>query len=89
MVHSLGGFENMASSAKLDLRGLRCPLPVLRTRKALKLMQEGDRLEVLCTDPMSMIDIPHLVQETGDRIEILEQGSPRIVFLIEKKSRIE
>ena len=78
----------MATSAKLDLRGLRCPLPVLRTRKALKSMQAGDRLEVHCTDPMSVIDIPHLIQETGDRVEILEQVSPRIVFLIEKTSRI-
>jgi len=78
----------MATSAKLDLRGLRCPLPVLRTRKALKSMQAGDRLEVHCTDPMSVIDIPHLIQETGDRVEILEQLSPRIVFLIEKTSRI-
>ena len=68
----------------LDLTGLKCPLPVLRTRKALKTLNVGDRLEVRCTDPLSVIDIPNLIRETGDRVDIIERGEPRIVFLIEK-----
>lgn len=69
---------------KLDLTGLKCPLPVLKTRKALKTLTPGDRLEVHCTDPLSVIDIPNLIRETGDRVEITEHAKKRIVFMIEK-----
>jgi tRNA 2-thiouridine synthesizing protein A len=71
-------------TTKLDLTGLKCPLPALMTRKALKSIKPGDRLEVHCTDPLSAIDIPHLVQETGDRVEITERAEHSIVFLIER-----
>lgn len=73
------------SSHKLDLSGLKCPLPVLRTRKALKSLQSGDKLEVVCTDPLAAIDLPHLIGETGDRIEVLKQNAETIHFLIEKR----
>ena len=69
---------------KLDLTGLKCPLPALKTRKALKALKPGDRLEVRCTDPLSVIDIPNLIRETGDRVEITERVEQQIVFLIEK-----
>ena len=69
---------------KLDLTGLKCPLPALMTRKALKALQPGDLLEVHCTDPLSVIDIPNLIQEVGGTIEITERGEQRIIFLIEK-----
>ncbi len=69
---------------KLDLTGLKCPLPVLKTRKALKALSAGDRLEVHCTDPLSIIDIPNLIRETGDRVEVVERAEKRIVFMIEK-----
>jgi tRNA 2-thiouridine synthesizing protein A len=72
------------TSTKLDLMGLKCPLPVYRTRKALKRLAAGDRLEVHCTDPLSVIDIPNLIRETGDRVEILERNETRIVFVIDK-----
>lgn len=70
----------------LDLTSLKCPLPVLRTRKALKALAAGERLEVHCTDPLAAIDIPHLIQQTGDRIETLAHDAQRVVFLIEKAS---
>jgi tRNA 2-thiouridine synthesizing protein A len=69
---------------KLDLTGLKCPLPALKTRKALKALKPGDLLEVHCTDPLSVIDIPNLIRETGDKIEITERVEQQIVFLIEK-----
>jgi tRNA 2-thiouridine synthesizing protein A len=72
------------TTTKLDLTGLKCPLPALKTRKALKSVKPGDRLEVHCTDPLSVIDIPHLIAETGDCVEITERAEHRIVFLIEK-----
>ena len=68
---------------QLDLNGLKCPLPVLKTRKALAALSAGDRLEVHCTDPLSVIDIPNLIRETGDRVEVSRSGS-QIVFVIDK-----
>jgi tRNA 2-thiouridine synthesizing protein A len=73
------------STTILDLTGLKCPLPALMTRKALKPLLPGDRLEVCCTDPLSVIDIPTLIRETGDKVEIAEHSEQRIVFLIEKQ----
>jgi len=72
------------TTTKLDLTGLKCPLPALKTRKALKSVKAGERLEVHCTDPLSVIDIPNLIRETGDKVEITDRSESRIVFLIEK-----
>jgi tRNA 2-thiouridine synthesizing protein A len=66
---------------------LKCPLPALKTRKALKPLKPGDRLEVHCTDPLSVIDIPNLIRETGDTVDITERNEQRIIFLIEKANR--
>jgi len=74
------------TTTKLDLTGLKCPLPALKTRKALKSVAPGDFLEVHCTDPLSVIDIPNLIRETGDKVEISERGETGIVFLIEKSN---
>lgn len=71
---------------KLDLTGLKCPLPALRTAKALKALSPGQRLEVHCTDPLAVIDIPSLVLATGDKVEILERTEGRVVFVIEKSN---
>src|SRR5579864_1137793 len=69
---------------KLDLTGLKCPLPALMTAKALKTLAVGQVLEVHCTDPLSVIDIPSLLHRTGDKVEITERTEQRIIFLIEK-----
>jgi len=72
---------------RLDLTGLKCPLPALKTAKALKALPPGGVLEVHCTDPLSLIDIPNLVRETGDSVEVTERTEQRIIFLIEKANR--
>src|ERR1700730_13517209 len=53
----------------LNLRGPKCPLPALRTKKALGAMARGDILTVECTDPLAGIDIPNLLNQTGDTLE--------------------
>jgi tRNA 2-thiouridine synthesizing protein A len=67
-----------------DLRGLKCPLPVLRTRKALAGMRSGDILVVTCTDPLAGIDIPTLICETGDALEETRNEAPVMTFRIRK-----
>ncbi|WP_428982627.1 sulfurtransferase TusA family protein [Roseinatronobacter domitianus] len=49
----------------LDARGLRCPLPVLRARKALLAMPPGAELRVLADDPVAVVDMPHFCAEAG------------------------
>jgi TusA-related sulfurtransferase len=73
-----------SSMVELDLSGLKCPLPVLRTRKALVALKPGDRLRVTCTDPLAAIDVPNLLRETGDVLEEQGQDQARLHFLIRK-----
>jgi tRNA 2-thiouridine synthesizing protein A len=68
----------------LNLRGLKCPLPALKARKALTKLAAGDTLVLECTDPLSTIDIPNLVRETGDVLEANAQESALFVFRIRK-----
>ena len=68
----------------LNLRGLKCPLPALRARKALSRLPPGDVLVVECTDPLTEIDIPNLVRETGDALEGKTQDGDVLVFRIRK-----
>ena len=68
----------------LDLTGLKCPLPALRTRKALRRMPSGAVLVVTCTDPMAVIDIPHLVREEGDTLLAQERDADRMTFTIRR-----
>ncbi|MGA0596092.1 sulfurtransferase TusA family protein [Enterovirga sp. CN4-39] len=70
---------------RLDLRGLKCPLPALRTRVALARLRPGDVLTVECTDPLAGIDIPHLVRETGDSLEGSERVGDAMIFRIRKE----
>lgn len=70
----------------LNLRGLKCPLPALKARKALTRLSVGDILVLECTDPLTAIDIPNLVRETGDVLEdSTQQKKPTLlVFRIRK-----
>lgn len=69
----------------LDCRGLKCPLPVLRARKALRAMRPDDILVVECTDPLAAIDIPNLVDQTGDRLEDARTDEKLLSFRIRKQ----
>jgi tRNA 2-thiouridine synthesizing protein A len=69
----------------LDLKGLNCPLPALRTQKALRRMPPGARLIVECTDPLSAIDVPHCVFECGDALESQSAEGDVLRFLIRRQ----
>ena len=69
----------------INLRGLKCPLPALRARKALAGLQSGDLLIAECTDPLTAIDIPNLINQTGDTIEESSRDGKLLVFRIRKR----
>jgi tRNA 2-thiouridine synthesizing protein A len=68
----------------INLRGLKCPLPALRTRKALTRLPAGDVIVVECTDPLAAIDIPNLLNQTGDTLEDKSSQDGVLVFRIRK-----
>jgi tRNA 2-thiouridine synthesizing protein A len=69
----------------MNLRGLKCPLPALRTRKALSGLRAGDLLIIECTDPLTTIDIPNLLNQTGDALEAQAQAEDVLTFRIRKR----
>jgi len=62
----------MATTTILDARGLKCPMPIVKTAQQIKLVEQGDLLEVLSTDPGSVADFAAWSRSTGN--EIVEQG---------------
>jgi tRNA 2-thiouridine synthesizing protein A len=73
------------SEKTINLRGLKCPLPALRARKALAALKPGDVLVAECTDPLSAVDIPNLANQTGDELVSSAREGEVLVFRIRKK----
>ena len=67
---------------RLDASGLSCPLPVLKARKALIGMRPGETLEVLTTDPMSVVDMPVFCAQAGHAIVREERRDEAFLFVI-------
>ncbi len=64
--------------AELDARGLNCPLPILKAKKALKELAAGDTLKVMATDPGSVSDFAAFCRTTGN--ELVEQNQENGVY---------
>jgi tRNA 2-thiouridine synthesizing protein A len=69
---------------KLDTRGMNCPLPVLKTRKALNIISSGEILEVTASDPGSVKDMASFCEQTGNRLVSSNENDNSYIFLIEK-----
>ena len=70
----------------LDCRGLLCPLPVYKAALALGKLQTGEVLELICTDPGSLADIPAMARQRGDTLLSTNSDGTTQTFLIEKGS---
>jgi len=66
----------------LDTSGLKCPLPVLKAKKALKTMAAGTTLRVIATDPGSVRDFAHFCEATGDSLLESTEGDGVYTFRI-------
>jgi tRNA 2-thiouridine synthesizing protein A len=69
----------MEATKELDTRGLNCPLPILKAKKALADMQSGEVLKVVATDPGSVRDFQAFARQTGN--ELVEQSSAGVEFV--------
>ena len=68
----------MAFDRELDVKGLNCPLPILRTKKALSEMSSGQVLRVVATDPGAVKDFHAFARQTGN--ELLSSSEVGVVF---------
>jgi tRNA 2-thiouridine synthesizing protein A len=70
----------------LDLRGLKCPLPVLKANKALRALPGGATLAVLATDPAAEADFPAFAQETGHALLSMEREGEALRIVLRKRA---
>ncbi len=69
----------MDAQKEIDTRGMNCPLPILKAKKALADMSSGDVLKVVATDPGSVRDFQAFARQTGN--ELVEQSSSNDEFI--------
>jgi tRNA 2-thiouridine synthesizing protein A len=70
---------------ELDVKGLNCPLPILRTKKALADMDTGQVLRVLATDPGSLKDFPAFARQTGNELVGQKEENRVYEFFLKRK----
>ena len=75
----------MQFDKELDARGLNCPLPILRTKKALSDLIPGQVLKILATDPGSVKDFAAFSRQTGNALLSSEAVAKEFVFFMKKK----
>ena len=74
----------MTFDKELDARGLNCPLPILRTKKALTDMTSGQVLKIMATDPGAVNDFQAFCKQTGNALLSSESAGDEFVFLMQK-----
>jgi tRNA 2-thiouridine synthesizing protein A len=71
--------------AELDVRGLNCPLPILRTKKALSGLASGQVLRVQATDPGAVKDFQAFAKQTGNELLAHDEANQVFTFFMKKK----
>ena len=77
--------ENSAFDAELDARGLNCPLPILRAKKALASLASGQVLRITATDPGSRRDFEVFAKQTGHELLQVERGEKSWTFYLKRR----
>ena len=75
----------MEFNKELDARGLHCPLPILKTKKALADMLSGEVLRVLATDSGSVRDFQAFAKQTGNNLLAQAEENKEFVFFMQRK----
>ena len=77
--------DTMEFQRDLDARGLNCPLPILRTKKALTDMASGQVLKIVATDPGSVKDFQAFAKQTGNALLSSDAANNEFTFFMQKK----
>lgn len=72
-------------TVELDTSGLKCPLPVLKAKKALRAMDSGELIRVTATDPAALDDFPAYCANSGNELVESRAEGERLIFVIRKK----
>ena len=75
----------MQATVELDTRGLNCPLPILKAKKALSGMDSGQLLKVLATDPGSVRDFQAFARQTGHELVEQTSGEQEFVHVLKRR----
>jgi TusA-related sulfurtransferase len=75
----------MQIDKEIDTRGLNCPLPILRAKKALTDMASGQLLKVVATDPGSLRDFQAFARQTGNELVDQQQAGDEIVHVLRRR----
>ena len=75
--------SGMYSMHTLDAKNLLCPMPVIRTQDAVNKLQPGEQLQVTCTDPGALNDVPAWCRINGHKVLQTEQNDNEILIIIE------
>lgn len=76
---------NMEFHKDLDARGLNCPLPILKAKKALAEMTSGQILRVMATDPGSVRDFQAFARQTGNELVCQSENNKEFTFFMKRK----
>ena len=77
--------ENIKADKVMDLKGLACPMPVVKVSKGIKDVEVGQVIEAVTTDPGSLADFPAWAKTSGNEILKTEQEEGTITFYIKRK----
>ena len=75
----------MHADRELDARGLNCPLPILRSKKALADMSSGQVLKVICTDAGSVRDFEAFARQTGNELLRQDSSGPEFISWLKRR----
>jgi len=81
----MNGDAAVNADKELDARGLKCPLPILRTKKSLSDMSSGQVLRILATDPGSVKDFQAFAKQTGNTLLSSAEQEGEFTFFMQKR----
>ena len=77
--------QNIAFNAEVDAIGMNCPLPILRTKKALATMQSGEVLKIKATDAGAAHDFPAFAKQTGNELVSQETVGEDFIHVLKRR----
>lgn len=75
------------SNTTLDLKGLLCPLPVVKIAQAIKAVNVGDVVEAMATDPGVLADIPAWARSSGNELVSMEKGRDKVIRFMVRRNK--
>ena len=77
--------SNLVANQEVDARGLNCPLPILRAKKALSGLQSGEILKIIATDPGSKRDFQAFAKQTGNELVQIDETPNEWSFFLKRR----